>query len=92
MVIISGEKGLGDWLNKARNPGQTYQGVNIVDFHHTDMNDGIVGCRANRIEHSRVIVHISVIFNTASNSFSVKVGSRSNSVNSILLFYTILIF
>jgi len=92
MVIKSGKKGLVDWVNNVMNPGQTYQNVNIVDFHHTDMDDGIAGCRANRIEHSRVIVHISVIFDTASNSFSAKVGSRSNSENSILLFYTILIF
>jgi hypothetical protein len=88
----SGKKCLGDWVNNVMNPGQTYQGVNIVDLHHTDMDDGIVDCRANRIEHGRVIVHISAIFNTASNSFSVKVGSRSNSEISILLFYTICTF
>jgi hypothetical protein len=64
----------------------------IVDFHHKDL-DKIVGCRANRIEHVRVIVHISSArFNTASNRFLVKVGSRSNRESSILLFYTKLIF
>jgi hypothetical protein len=69
-----------------------YQGVNIVDFHHKDLDDDKVGYRANRIENSRVTVHVRVIFRTASISFSVKVGSRSNRESSILLFYTILIF
>ena len=91
MVIKSGEKGLGDWVNNVRNPGQTIKASTLWTA-IADLDDGIVGCRANRIEHSRVTIHISVIFNTASNSFSVKVGSRSNSENSILLFYTILIF